>query len=65
MKYNLNKLDAFNQFVIIKIMYMKTIWNETIHQDAINDVLRVLNPLALENFKTLMIQELIEKKALH
>jgi len=35
------------------------------HQDTVNDLFRVLNPLALEKFKTSMIRELIEKKALH
>ncbi len=35
------------------------------HQDTINDLFRVLNPLALEKFKTSMIRELIEKKVLH
>ena len=35
------------------------------HQDTINDLFRVLNPLALEEFKTSMIRELIEKKSLH
>jgi len=35
------------------------------HQDTINDLFRKLNPKELENFKTLMIRELIEKKVLH
>jgi hypothetical protein len=35
------------------------------HQDTINDLLRKLNPKELENFKTSMIRELIEKKVLH
>jgi len=35
------------------------------HQDTINDLFRVLNPLTLEEFKTSMIRELIEKKVLH
>ena len=35
------------------------------HQDTINDLFRVLNPLRLEEFKTSMIRELIEKKVLH
>ena len=35
------------------------------HQDTINDLFRVLPPLALEKFKTSMVRELIEKKALH
>jgi hypothetical protein len=35
------------------------------HQDTINDLLRVLNPEALEKFKASMIRELIEKKVVH
>lgn len=35
------------------------------HQDTINDLFRVLTPLALEEFKVSMIQELIKKKVLH
>jgi len=35
------------------------------HQDTINDLFRVLNPLAIEEFKTSMIRELIEKKVLN
>ncbi len=35
------------------------------HQDTINDLFRKLNPKELENFKTSMIRELIEKKVLH
>lgn len=35
------------------------------HQDTVNDLFRVLPPLALEKFKTSMVRELIEKKALH
>jgi len=35
------------------------------HQDTINDLLRVLDPLTLEEFKTSMVRELIEKKVFH
>ncbi len=35
------------------------------HQDTIDDLFRKLNPKELENFKTSMIRELIEKKVLH
>lgn len=35
------------------------------HQDTINDLLRVLNPLTLEKFKTSLVRELIEKKVFH
>jgi len=35
------------------------------HQDTINDLLRVLDPLVLEEFKTSMVRALIEKKVFH
>lgn len=35
------------------------------HQDTINDLFRKLDPKELENFKTSLIRELIEKKVLH
>jgi len=45
--------------------YEKLFWMRLPHQDTINDLFRVLNPKELEEFKTSMIRELIEKKVLH
>ena len=35
------------------------------HQDTINDLLRLLPPIELEEFKVSMVRELLEKKTLH
>ncbi len=35
------------------------------HMDTVDDVFRVINPEELEKFKVKMVQELLEKKALH
>ena len=58
--FNNNRLDK--EFVS---NYGKLFGMRLPHQDTINDLFRVLNPEELENFKTSMIRELIEKKALH
>jgi hypothetical protein len=58
--FNNNKNEKYFQSNYEKLFGMRLP-----HQDTINDLFRVLNPLALEEFKTSMIRELIEKKALH
>ncbi len=45
--------------------YEKLFGMKLSHQDTINDLFRMLNPKELENFKTSMIRELIDKKVLH
>ena len=58
--YNNNRSDK--DFLV---NYEKLFGMRLPHQDTINDLFRVLDPLALEKFKTSMVRELIEKKVLH
>ena len=58
--YNNNRSDK--DFLV---NYEKLFGMRLPHQDTINDLFRVLDPLALEKFKTSMVRELLEKKVLH